>query len=179
VTRDGSRRDRLSAGWRSAERAALGLSMIVMSLLIVGNIASRQLFNTSWAFTEEIGGLLLIVITFGGLSYAAEQRRHINMSAVYDLLSPRGQQALTRAIDLVTALVMLAMAYIALRYVIQIAHSGDSTNVLRIPMFIPLIIVPLGFLLTAIRYASSLLASGTRRRDDPSLNPVDTSSAAQ
>lgn len=173
------RPDRLATHWRTAERAVLSLSMITMSVLIMGNVASRQLFNTSWAFAEELGGLLLIVVTFAGLSYAAQQRRHINMSAVYDLLSPRGQRALTRAIDLVTCLVMLAMAYIALRYVIQIAQSGDSTNVLRIPMVIPLSIVPLGFFLTAIRYASSLFTTGTRRRDDPSLQPVDTSSTVE
>lgn len=172
MTQNHTRIDRLAAYWRSAERAVLGLSIITMSILVIGNVASRHFFNTSWAFTEELGGLLLIVITFGGLSYAAEQRRHISMSALYDLLSPSGQTILARIINLVTALLMLGMAYIALRYVVQISESGDASSVLRIPMFIPLAVIPLGFFLTAMRYLFSLFPKGSRTPDDLSPQPA-------
>lgn len=173
MTRTTLRFDRLAAYWRFAERFVLGLSIIMMSLLVMGNVVSRQLFGASWGFTEEIGGLFLIIITFGGLSYAADQRRHISMSAIYDILPPRGQRILTSTIDAVTGLLMLGMAYIALRYVVQIFESGDASSVLRIPMFIVLIIIPLGFLLTAIRYFSSLFTQGLAIPDDVSQRPAN------
>lgn len=179
MTHTHTRIDRLAACWKSAEKTILGLSIITMSLLVIGNVASRHLFNASWAFTEEIGGLLLIVITFGGLSYAAEQRRHISMSAMYDLLSPRGQSILARIIDLVTALLMLGMAYIALRYVVQISESGDASSVLQIPMFIPLVIIPLGFFLTSMRYLWSLFAEDSRSPDDLSPHAGDSSTTEE
>jgi len=173
------RLNRLATYWRSAERFVLGLSIIMMSLLVMGNVVSRQLFGASWGFTEEIGGLLLIIITFGGLSYAAEQRRHISMSAIHDILPPRGQRILARTIDTVTGFLMLGMAYIALRYVVQIFESGDTSNVLRIPMFIVLIIIPLGFLLTAIRYLSPQFTQRLAAPDDASRQPADTPPAEE
>lgn len=172
MTHSPARTGRLTTYWRTTERFVLGLSILTMSVLVMGNVVSRQLFGTTWAFTEELGGLLLIVITFGGLSYAAEQRRHISMSALHDLLPPRGQRVLTGLIDLITALLMLGMAYIALRYVVQISESGDASSVLRIPMFLPLAVIPLGFFLTAMRCLSSLFAKGPRTADDPSRQPA-------
>lgn len=136
------------------ERAALGLSMILMSVLVMGNVVSRNVFGASWAFTEELGGILLIVITFGGLGYAVRHRRHIAMSALHDMLPPRGRAALECVIASTSAVVLLLMAYIALRYVLQISASGDTSNVLGIPMSVPLSIIPLGFLLAALRYIS-------------------------
>lgn len=174
MTRGPLRFERLATYWKSAERFVLGLSIITMSVLVMGNVVSRQLFNVSWPFTEEIGGLLLIVITFGGLSYAASQRQHISMSAIHDALPPRGQKVLGRTIDLVTALLMLGMAYIALRYVVQIYESGDTSSVLTIPMFIVLIVIPLSFFLTAIRYLSFLFTQESDTPDDVSRQAVDT-----
>src|SRR5699024_2301254 len=100
------------------ERAVLGLSVIVMSVLGMGNVVSRNVFGVSWAFTEELGGILLIVITFGGLGYAVRHRRHIAMSALHDVLVPRRRAALERLIASTSAVVLLIMAYVALRYVL-------------------------------------------------------------
>lgn len=170
-----ARAQRLTRFWIRAERFALGFCMIAISLLIVGNVFSRQFFGSTWAFTQEIGGLLLILITFGGLSYAAELRRHINMSAVHDILPPKVQFILTRVIRAVTAVLMFVMAYISFRYAIQIYHSGDVTSVLQIPMFIPLMVIPLSFFLTGVRYItafpgeqSELLGQDTKP-SDPSI----------
>lgn len=152
----------------SAERAVLALSILAMSVLVMGNVVSRNLFGASWAFTEELGSLLLIVITFGGLGYAVRRKRHISMTALYDLLPPLKRAVLRRVIAVVSSLVLLIMAYIALRYVLQIAESGDASNVLGIPMFIPLSIIPLGFLLAAVHYLASLFS---QRGQDESSEP--------
>ncbi len=138
------------------ERTLLGLSIIVMSVLVVGNVISRNLFGVSWAFTEEIGSLLLIVVTFGGLGYAARHRRHIAMSALYDLLADGGREKLGWVVSAVSAATMLVMAYLGARYAIQIYASGDTSNVLGIPMFLPLSVIPVGFLLAAVRFVTDL-----------------------
>src|SRR5699024_5303981 len=117
---------------------------------------SRNLFGVSWAFTEEIGSLLLIVVTFGGLGYAARHRRHIAMSALYDLLADGGREKLGWVVSAVSAATMLVMAYLGARYAIQIYASGDTSNVLGIPMFLPLSVIPVGFLLAAVRFVTDL-----------------------
>lgn len=156
----------------STERTVLALSIIVMSVLVMGNVVSRNIFNVSWAFTEELGSLLLIVITFGGLGYAVRHRRHISMSALHDLLSPGRRAVLTKVIAVISALILLIMAYIALRYVLQIAESGDTSSVLGVPMYLPLSIIPLGFLLAAVRYLAYLRSPrGQRESAEPEPGP--------
>lgn len=150
IHRDASRLDRW---WSRAEQYMLGACMIVMSLLVMGNVVSRNVFNSSWAFTEELGSLLVLVLTFGGLSYASRHRRHISMSVLPDLLPPRQQAVMQALIALVSAAVLSLMAYIGLRYVMQIAASGDTSNVLGIPLYIPLSIIPIGFLAAALQFA--------------------------
>ena len=162
------------------ERAVLGLSVIVMSVLVMGNVVSRNVFGVSWAFTEELGGILLIVITFGGLGYAVRHRRHIAMSALHDVLVPRRRAALERLIASTSAVVLLIMAYVALRYVLQISASGDTSNVLGIPMSVPLSIIPLGFFLAALRYVLLLVPLRNRDRGPgPRTEHGDTAGAGE
>lgn len=156
----------------SAERTVLALSILAMSVLVMGNVVSRNLFGASWAFTEELGSLLLIVITFGGLGYAVRHGRHISMTALYDLLPPRRRAVLRRVTAVVSSLILLIMAYVAQRYVLQIAESGDASNVLGIPMYVPLSIIPLGFLLAAVHYLASLFS---RPGQDQSSEPLPES----
>lgn len=152
------------------ERTLLAVSIIVMTGLVVGNVISRNVLGVSWPFTEEIGSLMLILVTFGGLGYAARHRRHIAMSALHDLLPVRRREALERVIAAVSAVTMLVMVYLGGRYVVQIYGSGDSSDVLGLPMFLPLSVIPLGFLLAAVRYVGDLRALMSRRpeRDEAS-----------
>src|SRR5699024_12875097 len=90
----------------------------------------------------------------------AELRRHINLSAVHDLLPVRTRRRLTRVINAVTAALMLGVTYIGVRYVRHIYSSGDVTSVLEIPMYLPLLVLPVGFFLPALRYLSALRAGG-------------------
>lgn len=156
------------------ERTLLALSIIVMSVLVVGNVIARNLFGVSWAFTEEIGSLMLIVITFGGLGHAVHHRRHIAMTALHDLLADRGRVILGWVIAAISAATMLVMAYLGARYVVQIHASGDSSNVLSIPMFLPLSVIPLGFLLAAIRFIADLWPLPGRRAVPGSHAPAET-----
>lgn len=163
--------------WETAEHAVLAAAILIMSLLVMGNVVSRNVFGRSWAFTEELGSLLLVVITFGGLSYAVHHGRHISMSVLHDLLPSPRQRLLSRVIAVLSALVMLVMAYISLRYVVQIAQSGDASNVLGIPMAIPLSVIPLGFLLAGVRYLLTLPVARPRAsaRGDGSTRPPQES----
>ena len=145
------------------ERTLLAVSILVMTGLVVGNVISRNVLGVSWPYTEEIGSLMLILVTFGGLGYAARHRRHIAMSALHDLLPVRWRRALERVIAAVSAVTMLVMAYLGARYVVQIYGSGDSSDVLGLPMFLPLSVIPLGFLLASARYAGDLRALTSRR----------------
>lgn len=66
------------------EEYILIIGIIGMSLLLFGNVFSRVVLNNSWSFAEEIGQMLVVLVTFMGLGYAVRKGRYINMTSIYD-----------------------------------------------------------------------------------------------
>ena len=61
------------------------LAMALLTLSVLWGVATRYLFGTQAAFTEELARMLLIVITFLGGAYAFGRGAHIGL----DFLSER------------------------------------------------------------------------------------------
>lgn len=134
------------------EAVMLGVGVLLMAANTVANVVGRFVFQNSVFFSEELNSILIILITFAGISYAARQGRHIRMSAIYDALPASWRKILMILIALVTAAFMLALAWFALGYIITQAGRGRVLPALQIPVWWTLVWVPVGFLLTGLQY---------------------------
>ncbi len=134
------------------EAVMLGVGVLLMAANTVANVVGRFVFQNSIFFSEELNSILIILITFAGISYAARQGRHIRMSAIYDALPASWRKILMILIALVTAAFMLALAWYALGYIITQAGRGRVLPALQIPVWWTLVWVPVGFLLTGLQY---------------------------
>jgi TRAP-type C4-dicarboxylate transport system permease small subunit len=56
-----------------------------------------------------------------------------------------------------TALVMFIMAYYAVVYVVSVARLGKVTPALQVPVYLTYLWVPLGFVITGIQYALTIV----------------------
>ena len=139
------------------EKMIISLSVIAMSIILIGNVISRSVFNNSWTFAEEVGQFLIIAITFIGISYAARRNSHISMSALYDLLPPKMKRLLMLIISSFTSVTLYYLAYIATKYTIRVYELGKVTPALRVPMYLIIMIIPIGFLLGGIQYTRNAL----------------------
>ncbi|MCB1313831.1 MAG: TRAP transporter small permease, partial [Sedimentitalea sp.] len=72
----------------------LAAGVLLMAANTVANVIGRVFFESLY-FSEELNRILIILITFAGISYAARHGRHIRMSAIYDTLPPKPRKALT------------------------------------------------------------------------------------
>jgi len=138
--------------WEKIEAGILSITTILISAMLVGNAISRYFFNKSWAFTDEIGKLGIIVLTFMGLGYAARKSMHIEMSGFYDLMPKKIQRILGIIINLVSALVLMYCTYLAIQYVQHLHTIGQVTTILRMPLYLTMMFIPVGFFLASIRY---------------------------
>jgi C4-dicarboxylate transporter, DctQ subunit len=145
------------------EEFVLGYSVIIMAVILIGNVISRKVFNYSWAFSEEVGSTLTMVVTFFGISYAAKKAKHITMSALYDLVSTKYKKIMTTIICGGTCLAMIFVGYYSLKYTLKIHELGRVTPSLRIPMEYIIAVLPLGFLLGAIEYGRSFIKNLTHK----------------
>ncbi|AOT68706.1 TRAP transporter small permease [Geosporobacter ferrireducens] len=135
------------------EEIVLSYSIILMAIVLIGSVISRSLFNSSWTFAEEVGQSLVIIVTFMGVGYGARKARHISMSAVFDLLSDKYKKIFMYVISSVTSVSMFYLAYLGLQYTLKVQSLGRVTPALRIPMYLIIAVVPIGFFLGAIEYA--------------------------
>lgn len=138
--------------WAGIERFILSVTTILMSMMLVGNAVSRYFFNKSWPFTEEVGKMGVLVLTFMGLGYAARKGMHIEMSGFYDLLNEKLKRILRIFINLVSFIILAICTYLAIKYVQHMYELNQVSTILRWPMYIVTSVIPIGFFLVTIRY---------------------------
>lgn len=140
-----------------AEALMLGAGVLLMALNTVANVLGRFVFQNSLFFTEEVNRILIVMITFAGIGYAARHGRHIRMSAVFDALPFGARKWMMVFISFVTAMVMFALTVFSIRYIGSVADSGRILPALQIPVWWIFLWVPLGLAVTGIQYLFTAL----------------------
>ncbi len=143
------------------ESIMLAAGVLLMALNTVANVVGRFVFQYSLFFSEELNRILIILITFAGISYAARLGRHIRMSAVYDALPPPVRKTLMVLIAAVTAAAMFGLCYFAVGYIIKVANSGRVLPALQIPVYWIFLWVPVGFFMTGLQYGLTAIKNIT------------------
>ncbi len=135
------------------EAVLLAAGVLLMAANTIANVVGRFLFGSSIFFSEELNRILIILITFAGLSYAARHGRHIRMSAIFDTLPAPARKALMIVIAAVTTVAMFALCYYSITYIMTQAGRGRVLPSLQIPVWWILVWVPIGFFMTGMQYA--------------------------
>ncbi|MHB0774745.1 TRAP transporter small permease [Halomonas sp. WWR20] len=169
------------------ERAIVAGSVLVMATLMSAHVVGNLLFQQGIAGTYEITEMLIVIITFVGVGYAARNARHISMSAIYDQLSGRLRKLLLIVISIGTAILMFYFAYKSIEYVSVLQDRGRASSSLHIPLWIVYLSLPVGFTLAGIQYllttARNLLSSDIYRsfneKETYSEVPADDTESAQ
>jgi C4-dicarboxylate transporter, DctQ subunit len=143
--------------------AIISFSILLMALILIGNVVSRTIFNTSWSFAEEVGQSLVIIVTFTGVGYCALKAKHINMSAIYDLAPRSIKKALMILNSGITSGIMFYLAFLGMQYAMRVKELGRVTPALRVPTYILCLVVAVGFSLAAIEYARTFYKNLTKK----------------
>lgn len=139
------------------EAILLATGVLLLAANTIANVLGRFVFQNSIFFSEELNRVLIIMITFAGISYAARHGRHIRMSALFDALPPRPRKMMMVVISLVSGVIMLALAWYALHYIQTQAGRGRVLPALQIPVWWTLVWVPVGFFMTGAKYLLTAL----------------------
>ncbi|MCS4504572.1 Ectoine/5-hydroxyectoine TRAP transporter small permease protein UehB [wastewater metagenome] len=134
------------------ERLIVGGGILVMAIVMSGHVLGRLIFGEGIPGTSEITELLIILITFIGVSYAARSARHISMSALYDQLGGTARKGLLVLICLGTAALMFYLAFESADYTLAIYERGRTSSALTIPLWIVYLAAPIGFTLAGVQY---------------------------
>lgn len=134
----------------------LCIGIFSLAVLLIANVFARTFFQSIY-FVEEISEFLVILITFVGLSYAVRKARHIRMGAIFDAMPPRLQKVFIFIICAVSATVMFMMARYSLNYMMVARDMMHRTPALRLPYWLFLVIIPLGFFSAGLQYVRTII----------------------
>ncbi|MFO8063075.1 MAG: TRAP transporter small permease, partial [Spirochaetia bacterium] len=91
-----------------------------------------------------------------GVSYAARKARHIRMGAFLDSMPPKVEKVFIYIISSVSAVVMFLMAYHSWDYMTNARLMSQTTQALRMPYWVVLAIVPVGFFSAGVQYVRTV-----------------------
>lgn len=139
--------------WMSkVEAAMLSVGVILMAVNTCVNVIARYVFQEGLFFSGEVNRILIILITFAGIGYAARHGRHIRMSAIFDALPTKGRKVLMIIIAFFTSAVMFFLCYYSYDYIVTLESRGRILPALGFEVWWIYIWAPLGFAITGIQY---------------------------
>jgi len=148
-------------------RTLCEIGVVVMAAIVILEIITRNLFNLSFMISDELGGYIIVGITFLSLPVCQVNRAYHHVLFVQARLGTR-----TRAVShLIFQLLSLGFCIVLIwqltRLTLQSYASGDvAPTVLATPLWIPQALMPLGCialsttLLRAIRMSVRRLLRG-------------------
>lgn len=145
------------------EAVILAIGVILMAVNTCINVIARFVFQEGLFFSGEINRILIIMVTFAGIGYAARHGRHIRMSALYDAFPPMGRKTLMIIIAGFTAAIMFFLCYYSVEYIHSVYQRGRILPALSMPVWIIYIWVPIGFAITGIQYALTVVKNMTSK----------------
>ena len=140
----------------AAEVTIIVGSVTALAILLIANVIARTFFSSIY-FAEELSELLVILVTFAGVSYSVRKAMHIRMGAFLDAMPPKLEKACIILISFVSAIVMAIMTWFAWAYLLNAFSRGHTTPALRIPLWTFYTIMPFGFGLASIHYFRTIV----------------------
>ncbi len=144
-------------------RVASWLTLAIAALM-AGNVLLRYAFSIGSVWSQELEWHLLAPLVLLGMTYALNQGEHVRVDILYARFSTRAQAA----VDLLAAVLAVAMGALVIRY--SIAYVGQSYAIGEISAdpgglkyrWALKALIPLGFALFAVQAAAQGVSAAHR-----------------
>jgi TRAP-type C4-dicarboxylate transport system permease small subunit len=151
---------------KRAEDAMLALLLAAMMLIGGWQIFMRNVLGVSLSWADESQRLLLLWLALLGAMAASRDRRQLRIDLASRYLSGLPKRAVEAFADLLTAVVSGIIGWSALNFVRETYSFGDVL-VGTVPAWIVQAILPVAFLMMALRHLLDGLLSVIGRAREP------------
>ena len=134
------------------------LSLVVSVVMIVAEVTARALFHFSFEVTDEIGGYLLVLVSFLSLPVSQVHHGFHHVEFVQARLSPRGRAISRLLFDLMCLFCAAILLWQLARLELTTWRSEDvAPTILGTPLWIPRLTMPLGCAVLAFTLIRALV----------------------
>lgn len=138
------------------ERVILTVTILASVALSVIGVFFRYVLNSSLGYVEEVAGFLLLMAITVGIGAAVRAGSHLRVDMLTQFF-PKTKKGLNIYAEIIALVVMSVIFVFAIEFVYQL-WQGDqrTTSMWWLPVYIPLIIMPVGYLTALFRLVESL-----------------------
>jgi TRAP-type mannitol/chloroaromatic compound transport system permease small subunit len=146
-------------------RATAWLALVI-ALVMGANVLLRYAFSIGSIWMQEFEWHIMVPICLFGMSYALLHGEHVRVDVLFQYFSPRNKLRIDVATALIGMLLSLIVIYLSIPYVLQSWSIGEGTaNPGGIDhRYIVKALIPIGFALLFLQYASDAIKSSFKLR---------------
>lgn len=132
------------------------LAVIIISaivLIIFAGTLARYLFESPFYWAEPVATYLMVWLGFIGFQIATSKLRHIEIEFLKAKVQEKTKFKMNIATSIIASIFLFIFFYLSYQYVLASKEMGDMVKAFEFPMWILLLILPISFFLSAIRFA--------------------------
>jgi C4-dicarboxylate transporter, DctQ subunit len=130
----------------------IALLLAAMTLLTFTQVVLRYVFNSGFTWSLQLTSVMFAGMIFIGISYGVRVGAHIGVDAVVKMLPPKPRRFASIVAVLCCLLYAGMVIYGSMIYVMKMKSAGIEMDDLPIQIWIARSILPVGFLLLALRF---------------------------
>jgi TRAP-type C4-dicarboxylate transport system permease small subunit len=155
-----------------------GVAVLAIVVLITYDVLMRHFLNEPQLFVDEVASFLQILIIFGGLAYTFRTGGHVRVDLLTTRLSGRAR-AWLRAAGLALSLAFLVIViWTTAQSALTAYRYGRVSTVMLYPLWLPMLVIPLGLALLGVTMLLAL-AQQLRRLRAPEPDEVPPPESAE
>ncbi len=138
---------------RRVELVVTFAAFATLAAVIFADVVVRELSGTGLTWAREVGVYANVVVTLIGIGLASDAGAHLRPRFTDRWLPAAWDPALARIGEAITAAFCMAFAWIALHVVLETRDLDERSVVLRLAIWPVQAVLPLAFVLCALRHA--------------------------
>ncbi|MDR3530923.1 MAG: TRAP transporter small permease [Rhodopila sp.] len=141
------------------------IAIAAMGAIVILEIITRNVFGFSFEMSEELGGYIIVGISFLSLPVCQVYRSYHHVQFIQSRLSPRMQALSHLVFDVLSLLFCVVLLWQLTRFVATSYRTGDvAPTLLATPLWIPQALMPIGMLAATVSLLRSAFGNWRRYR---------------
>ena len=130
---------------------------IIMTILLFVQVVTRYCFGHAVTWAEEVATILFVWMVYLGVAAAVLSRKHLKIDAFVEMLPFKAKKTLLIISNVIFLAFSLYIIFPMMSLVNNYAAKSATSPILKIPKALSYVVMPLCFLLTAIRLVQEII----------------------
>ena len=130
---------------------------IIMTILLFVQVVTRYCFGHAVTWAEEVATILFVWMVYLCVAAAVLSRKHLKIDAFVEMLPFKAKKTLLIISNVIFLAFSLYIIFPMMSLVNNYAAKSATSPILKIPKALSYVVMPLCFLLTAIRLVQEII----------------------